>query len=152
MQKVRHRGVLSDALPISHGVPQGSILGPLLFILLINDLPKCINSCTIAHYVNDTVLRLSAKSSEEVWVNLQEDLDRAIKWNETKRIHLNVKKTKWSLLSTYQKLGKSAYITINVGDTPLEHVSEYKYLGMGIDKNMNWNNEIDTIWNTCYVV
>ncbi len=45
MQKVRHRGVLSDALPISHGMPQGGILGCLLFILFINDLPKYITNC-----------------------------------------------------------------------------------------------------------
>ncbi len=66
MHKVSHRGVLSDALPISHGVPQGSILGSLRFILFINDLPKCITNCKIALYANDTVLLFSAKTSKEI--------------------------------------------------------------------------------------
>ncbi len=79
MQKVSYRDVLSDALPISHGVPQGSILGPLLFILFINDLPKCITNCKIALYADNTVLLFYAKTSEEIRVNIQEDLDRAIK-------------------------------------------------------------------------
>ncbi len=86
MQKVSHRGVLSDAFPISHGVPQGSILGPLLFILFINDLPKCITNCKIALYADDTVLLLSAKTSEEIQVNIQEELDRAIKWFKENRL------------------------------------------------------------------
>ncbi len=79
LQKVSHRGVLSDDLPISHGMPQGSILGPLLFILFINDLPKSITNRKIDLYADDTVLLFSAKTSEEIRVNLQEDLDRAIK-------------------------------------------------------------------------
>ncbi len=88
MQKVSNKGVLSDALPISHGVPQGSILGPLLFNLFINDLPKCITNCKIAPYADDTVLLFSAKTSEEIRVNIQEDLDRAIKWFKENRLHL----------------------------------------------------------------
>ncbi len=66
LQKISHRCVLSDALPISHGVPQGSILGPLRFILFINNLPKCITNCKIALYADDTVLLFSAKTSEEI--------------------------------------------------------------------------------------
>ncbi len=106
MQKLSHRSVLSDALPISHGVPQGSQLGLLLFILFINDLPKCITNCKIALYADDTVLLFSAKTSEEIRVNIQEDLHRGIKQFKENRLHLNVKKTKWSLLGTYQKNSK----------------------------------------------
>ncbi len=76
-------------------------------------------------------------------MNIQEDLDRAIKWFKENRLHLNVKKTKWSLLGTYQKISKAADITINVGNSPLEQVSEYKYLGMWINKDINWNYYID---------
>ncbi len=128
---------MSGALPISHGVPQGSILGPLPFILLINNRPKCITNCKIALYADDTVLLFSAKTSEEIRVNIQEDPDRAIKWFKETRLHLNVKKTKWSLLGTYQKISKAIDITINVGNAPLEQVSEYKYLGVWIDKILN---------------
>ncbi len=52
-----------------------------------------------------------------------------MKWFKENRLHLTVKKAKWSLLGTYQKSGKTVDITINVEDTPLEQVSEYKYLG-----------------------
>ncbi len=124
-------------------MPQGSILGLLLFILFINDLPKCITNCKIALYADDTVLLFSAKASEEIQVNIQEDLDRAIKWFKVNRLHLNVKKIKWSLLGTYQKISKAVDITINVGNAPLKQVSEYKYLGMWIDKNLNWNYHVD---------
>ncbi len=71
---------------------------------------------------------------QEIQVNIQEDLDRTIKWFKENRLHLNVKKTKWSLLGTYQKISKAVDITINVGNAPLEQVSEYKYLGMWIEK------------------
>ncbi len=74
-------------------------------------------------------------------MNIQEDLDRAIKWFKENRLHLNVKKTKWSLLGTYQKISKA--VDINVGNAPLEQVSEYKYLGMWIDKNLNRNYHVD---------
>ncbi len=76
-------------------------------------------------------------------MNLQENLERAIKWFKENRLHLNVKKTKWSLLGTYQKISKAVDITINVGNVPLEQVSEYKYFGMWIDRNITWNYNID---------
>ncbi len=78
-------------------------------------------------------------------MNIQEDLDRAMKWFKENRVHLNVKKTKWSLLGTYQNISKAVDITINVGNAPLEQISKYKYLEMWIDKNMNWNYHVDKI-------
>ncbi len=119
------------------------VLGPLLFILFISDLPKCITNCKISLYAYDTVLLFSAEISEEIRVNIQDDLDRAIIWFTKNIFHLNVKKTKWSLLGTHHKISKAVDITINVRNVPLEQVSEYKYRGMWIDKNMNWNYHID---------
>ena len=142
-QKVSHLGVTSESLPISHGVPQGSILGPLLFILFINDLPQCILNCKIGLYADDTVLLFSAKTVKEIETNLQADLNRAQDWFRINRLHLNTKKTKWSLIGTHQKLSKTESITLHVGDEPLEQVSEYKYLGMWFDENLNWNHHID---------
>ncbi len=147
MQKLSHRGVLSDALPISKGATQWSIFRPLLFILFINDLPKCITNCKIALYADDTVLLFSAKTSEEIRVNIQEDLDRTIKWFKDNRLHFKVKKTKWSWLGTYQKINKAVDITMNAGNALLEQVSEYKYIGIWIDKNMNWNHHIDKMFS-----
>ncbi len=78
MQNVNHIGVLSDILPISHDMPEGSILGPLLFITFTDDLPKCITNCKIALCADDTVLLFSGKTSDEIRVNLYKDLDRMI--------------------------------------------------------------------------
>ncbi len=89
------------------------------------------------------LLLFSAKTSEEIRVNIQEDLDRAIQRFKENRLHLNVKKTKWSLLLSYQKIGKAVNISINVENAPLEQVSVYKYLGMCIDKKFNWNYHVD---------
>ncbi len=142
-QQVANGGNTSKPMEISHGVPQGSILGPLLFIMFVNDLPKSIRKCKIALYADDTVLMCPGKTATEVQEILQDDLNRAQKWLKDNRLHLNTKKTKWSLLGTPQKLARSSNIQIYIEDEPLEHVDTYKYLGFWIDQHLKWNEHID---------
>ncbi len=68
----------------------GAIFGTLCFILFINDLPKCITNCKIALYADNTVLLFSARTSEDIQVNLQDDLDRAIKWFSENWLYRNI--------------------------------------------------------------
>ncbi len=115
-------------LPILHGVPQGSILGPLLFTFFINGIPNHISKCKIRLYADVTVIICAGKTAEEVQISLQHNLNCALQWFKANRLYLNVKKTKWSLIGTYQKLGQAKQISITVNGEQLERVDEYKTL------------------------
>ncbi len=78
-----------------------------------------------------------------VQMSIQHEQNCALEWFKANHLHLNFKKIKWSLIGTYQKLGKATEINITVNDEHLERVDEYKYLGMIFDKNLNWHNHID---------
>lgn len=142
-QKVSLAGSTSEPLTISYGVPQGSILGPLLFIFFINDLPKVINHCQIGLYADDTVLMYSGTTSASIERSLQEDLNNTNKWLKKNRLHLNVKKTTWSLIGTHQKLASAGDMSLQINGELLHKVSAYKYLGLWIDEKMNWNKHLD---------
>ena len=70
----------SSVKPVNVGVPQGSILGPLLFIIYVNNLPNCITSCKISMYADDTVIHYSSKSDKSIETKLNEDLLNVHKW------------------------------------------------------------------------
>ena len=142
-QRVNHGGITSESMNISYGVPQGSILGPLLFIFFMNDLPQCIKECKIGLYADDTVLIYAAKTASDVKLILQQDLALVSNWLKHNRLHLNVKKTKWSFIGTHQKLARAQDMDLSINGQPLVKVDEYKYLGMYFDKNLNWHFHID---------
>ncbi len=111
--------------------------------IFINDLPNYISKCKISLYADDTVIICAGKTAEEVQISLQHDLNCALEWFKTNYLHLNVKKTKWSLISKYQKLRKATELNITVNGEQLERVDEYKYLGTIFDKHLNRHNHID---------
>jgi hypothetical protein len=83
-QRIKVDNVLSDPLPIQYGVPQGSILGPLLFIIYINNISSVVNCCRVQLYADDTLLYVSSPSVNVIESKLSEDLERInynlVKW------------------------------------------------------------------------
>jgi len=90
IQSVVVNNVESDVVPVSSGVPQGSVLGPILFLIYINDLPKCVIHGSAQIFADDTKIYISV--SAQNWQNLQEDLNRVSQWCHLWQLSLSASK------------------------------------------------------------
>ena len=138
-------GTLSDYAPVTCGVPQGSILGPLLFIMYINDLPAHIKNCNVALYADDTALYFSANDPAEMKKVLNDELENVSKWFILNKLTLNTKKTKYMIFGSVKKVQKIGDIGVSIGGDSLEKVNVFKYLGMWLDSTLSFRDHIDYI-------
>ena len=129
------------------GIPQGSILGPLLFLLYVNDLPNVVNHVTVSMYADDTALYYVSKDVNEVTNKINIDLENVRKWLSSNKLSLNVDKTELMFIGTHQKLSRlsNLNLNININGTRLQRVSQCKHLGVKIDETLSWNMHIEHI-------
>ncbi len=146
-QVVTIDGVLSESLPVTVGVPQGSILGPLLFVLYVNDLPEALDNCESNMYADDTEIEHATKpcDSHILETALNDDMGKLKEYFIQNKLSLNVPKCTFMLIGTHQSLAKCESITIRIGECVLEQVKSSKYLGMQVDENLKWDSHIDTL-------
>ena len=146
-QSVTVDGHLSDPLPVTIGVPQGSILGPLLFLLYLNELPQIPEYCKTELYADDTEMECSCKPvhSDVLESNINSDLTKVADYFDVNRLTINVNKCEYMQIGTYQSLGKMPETNISIRGEPLQTVTTAKYLGMYIDKNLKWDSHIDVM-------
>jgi len=143
-QRVKFNGILSDPVAVNLGVPQGSVLGPLLFLLYINDLTKIVcGNCEIRLFADDALIYTTGYASQEINDNLNEQMGRIEKWLKINRLQLNISKTKVMLVRGVRKKVMESNIDIKFKNTVLEVVSEIKYLGVIIDKNLNFTAHVN---------
>ena len=90
LQCVRWKGIQSNKKPIYIGVPQGSILGPLFFILFVNDYPECLQYSEAHMYADDTTQDVSGKSIDVIETKLRADLLNSMKWMEKNKLTMNL--------------------------------------------------------------
>ena len=140
-QSVYVNGVVSDPQSIPFGIPQGSILGPLLFITYINDLPSVVTNWDIQLYPGDTLLFYNSSSIEDIESCLSADLSN-ISWLASNFLFLNYTKTKVMLLGTHQRLAKVNDFCVSANSATIGRVYRFKYLGLVLDTTLSWNNHI----------
>ena len=146
-QSTRLGTSLSDELTIPHGLPQGSILGPMLFNLYINDLPSAVKSSCTDSYVDDTKIycSFSAKNMNSCLVKMTEDLRLIAGWCCSHQLLINPSKTKLIFFGTRQLLSRVSDIRVPFLDQELTPVSSVKDLGITLDSYVNFNDHVNTL-------
>ena len=127
---------LSDPETLNAGVAEGSLLGILLFQLIINDMFHCLKFSTSILYADDTTLIVSGSSLKFVKSKMQSALNSLQSWLPLNKLKLNVKKTKCMLL---HKDGLTSNIHLMVDEQTIELVTSFKFLGIIIDNTLSFN-------------
>ena len=131
-------------------MPQGSILGPLLFCSFINDLPMCLTRPSVQCdlFADDVTLNTANYSINNIRRDLQQTLDDISVWCRN-RMALNLTKTKCMLMATRQKHQKQQLpLNLNFETTPIEQVSKHRLLGVTVDEQLKWQALINNICRT----
>ena len=145
-QTCQVNGKQSGLRSISCGIPQGSILGPLFFLVYINDLPNCLKHTTPRMFADDTSLTTYGKSIEEIELGLNEDLEKIRLWLQANKLSLNVAKTEYMLIGSRQRLAKLPLEpNICIGSEPIKRVRDTKIVEVCIDESLTWSKHIDEI-------
>lgn len=130
----------SDIVPVDSGVPQGSVLGPLLFLLFINDIVDNI-SVHVKLYADDCVLYNTINTIQDQII-LNNDFSKVITWCEQWQMTVNFEKTVFMRITHKKCPLLFSYSTNNI---TLSEVMHYKYLGLWITNNLSWTKHIDTV-------
>ena len=146
-QRVCVNNVISGDQFIINGVPQGSILGPLMFLLFINDLPLYTKPVFTDMYADDTTMYEIGISQAEIERNLQLALNNLSKWCKANGMVINTAKTKLMLITTHQRrtVLNTNNLILTLNNEDLNTIEKDKILGVSVDNNLSWTGHIDLL-------
>ena len=143
-QFVTYNNVKSDVCDITYGVPQGSVLGPLLFIIYSNDIPNSLKNCKCILFADDTTVYVSGHRKSNLFADMKEDLENLIEWFRANKLSLNILKTNYVLFRPNNKVkmmdhDDTSNYDLVFGNDKICMKSDVKFLGVLIDQHLNWS-------------
>ena len=138
-QYVEYNDSKSETKSISIGVPQGSILGPLLLLIYINDLPRVSRVFSMLMYADDTTLYCNINNANSDII-LNNELCKISNWLSSNKLSLNVKKTKYMVFHSPQK--RVMYPTLKLNNANIERVFQFNFLGVVLASTLKWDKHI----------
>jgi hypothetical protein len=141
-QFVQIDGINSYSKTIQCGVPQGSILGPLLFLIYINDLPEVSTFLQTTVFADDTSAFASGSDIDNLINNANNELNKIYDWLKCNKLSLNINKSHYMIITnkTY-----SSHVDLKINDNVIEKVSNTKFLGIIIDNKLSWKEHISFV-------
>ena len=134
----------SDSFSLTCGVPQGSVLGPLLFLLYVNDLPNTSSLLTFHLFADDTNIYYSCKNLDDLESKLNHELKVVAEWLKSNMLALSILKTNFILFHS-KKLKPSKLFNLKVDGVNIKQVFTVRYLGVTFDSNFTWKNHINEL-------
>ena len=146
----------SSVREIETGVPQGTILGPLLFIIYMNDIHTVSDNLNFILYADDTTLSSPMRSFtrgcngniEQISTSINSELNKIADWFAVNKLSLHVKKTKFTIFHYRQRVITENNIPcLVINNTLIERVTEFNFLGLTVNEYMNWNSHVQKFAN-----
>ena len=141
-QYISYQGIKSNDFDVHYGVTQGSVLGPLLFILYSNDVPNSIKHSTSVLFADDTTIYCGGNDICCLFEQVNNDLCQLSDWFRSNKLSINANKTKYMLI-TKQEDASNVMYHLHVYDEQLEQVTHTQFIGLVIDQHVNWKCHID---------
>ena len=143
-QYVFYNGVSSDSKTLSCGVPQGSVLGPLLFLIYINDLPNISDKLQFFLFADDTNIYYESNDLKKLEKTVNEELKKLSLWLNLNRLALNIGKTNFVIFRSSQKV-PNHNVTLLMNKKALQQKDHVKYLGVLLDQHLSWKYQIKSV-------
>ena len=134
---------ISKVKTLHMGVPQGTVLGPIFFLIYVNDLPKSVSNGLVSMYADDTTIICNADNVNDLQDNINRCLHDVAIWFNSNRLVVNASKSNFMLVGTHQKLASiESSLDVRINDCKLQECTSAKLLGVILDQHLSFDEHV----------